>query len=175
MSIETLHPFTVHFTIALFSASILLDLWGYWRKKDNFRFAGWINLLLAGIAAVFSVGTGLLAESRVDIPAEAAQIFNIHETLAFVIAGGILALLFWRIAARGLLPAKFQKLYLVSGILVWLLVVGGAFFGGKLVYQYGVGVKGGTVLSRDKSKTPLMKPLQLPGPDMFSAEKDSAR
>jgi len=55
------HPKIVHFTIALFTLAVLLDILGLVTTKHHFQNAAWLNLIFAGAAAVVTVITGLLA------------------------------------------------------------------------------------------------------------------
>ncbi|GAB4366269.1 MAG: hypothetical protein Kow0042_06050 [Calditrichia bacterium] len=49
MSIDTLlHPFFVHFLIALFSVGVLMDIIGLVSKDSRFHFVAWTHLLVAG-------------------------------------------------------------------------------------------------------------------------------
>ncbi len=136
-----IHPYTVHFTIALFLSSVLFDILGFWRKNTRLHVAAYFNLLLAGMATLFSVITGLWEKSRVPIPREARELLDIHQTLAILIAVCILGLLFWRIGSREKLPMNKEPLYLISAVVGVIFLLIGAYFGGKLVYSHGVGVK----------------------------------
>ncbi|MBN2364832.1 MAG: hypothetical protein EH225_01610 [Calditrichaeota bacterium] len=49
-----------HFTIALLSVAVFLDILGRLLQNDKYHFVAWINLFL-GTTGVFTVITGLLA------------------------------------------------------------------------------------------------------------------
>lgn len=139
--IALLHPVTTHFTIALFSVSLLLDLIGLRTGKSKFHEAAWFNLVFAGIAAVCSVATGLLARSNTPIPASAQGTLETHQTIAFLMAGAIVVLLFWRIAQKGHMPEKYKTFYIIASILTLLILFTGNYYGGELVYRHGVAVE----------------------------------
>ncbi|MEJ2634207.1 MAG: DUF2231 domain-containing protein [Calditrichia bacterium] len=156
-----LHPAVVHFAIALFLVSLLFDVIGDLIGNNKFHSAAWLNLIFAGIAAVAAVLSGLWAKSRAFIPPEARDTLNVHQLMAFFIAGVILILLFWRINAKGLLPAKGKAFYyLISLVGLGLLIIG-AYHGGKLVYHYGVGVR--STVEQPKIPEKPQKNRQRPG------------
>lgn len=55
------HPFAVHFPIALFIASVVLDLFAVWHKRPVLTLAARSNLLGAALMAPIALGTGLIA------------------------------------------------------------------------------------------------------------------
>jgi uncharacterized membrane protein len=136
-----LHPFIVHFVIALFTFSVLLDVLGFLRSRDRYHFAAWINLLGAGIAVLFAIGSGLLEESQITIPAFAKKSYEIHETTAFITAAIIIFLIFWRIGLKNQFQRKKKILYLVISVIGLTSLYIGAYHGGKLIYHYGTGIR----------------------------------
>lgn len=136
-----LHPIVVHFTIGLFVLSVLFDILGAITKKEKFKIAGWLNLLFAGAAGIVTVIAGLIAESRVPHVEAAHEIMETHETLGFITLGSILLLLVWRLFLKGKLPQKALALYLFIGIAGLGVMFTGAYYGGEMVYTYGVAVK----------------------------------
>jgi uncharacterized membrane protein len=55
------HVVVIHFPIALFLTGVALDFGAQWTKKSALGVAAYINLLLAAIATVPAVATGLIA------------------------------------------------------------------------------------------------------------------
>jgi uncharacterized membrane protein len=55
------HVVVIHFPIALFLTGVALDFAARWTKKSALGVAAYINLLLAAIATVPAVATGLIA------------------------------------------------------------------------------------------------------------------
>lgn len=141
MAIEHLHPTIVHFTIALYTTSVIFDLLWYIKKNDKFRIVSWYNLIIAGISGILSVQSGLLAEENIIISEAGKEIFETHENLAFVVIITLLAQLFWRIGLRGKMPDKYLFLYYVIGLIGISSIISTAYYGGKMVYELGVGVK----------------------------------
>jgi uncharacterized membrane protein len=139
--ITLLHPKVVHFTIALFSVSVLFDILGLITKKRYFQSAAWLNLILAGAASVVTVISGLLAASNAAHDEAAHQVIEIHEKIGFIVLGIILVLLLWRILLRGRFPVRLSFLYVVLAVVGVGFMFTGAYFGGELVYTHGVAVK----------------------------------
>jgi uncharacterized membrane protein len=55
------HVVLIHFPIALFLSGVGIDFWSQWKKREELRAVAHINFLLAAIAAVPTVITGLIA------------------------------------------------------------------------------------------------------------------
>jgi len=135
------HPLFVHFPLAILTLSAIFDFGGILFKRDDLNRFGWW-CLLAGVTGLFvTVTTGLFAEGTVKISAAAQSTFEFHETLAFVVTAGFCSLLLWRVAGKTNLPARLKIAYFalltIGLVLMWVV----AWFGGELVYKYGVGVK----------------------------------
>jgi uncharacterized membrane protein len=141
---QNVHPYFVHFPIALLSVGVLCDLFGIIFKKDSLRNAGWWIQLFGTAAIVVTVITGLLAESTVGHSDTSHEIMETHKTLELV-AVGIFALLFiWRSIQKTLLPSRNAGLpllivYLIIGVSAIGIMFYGAHLGGRLVYEFGVG------------------------------------
>ena len=55
------HVVLIHFPIALFLSGVGIDFWAQWKKREELRAVARINFLLAAIATVPTVITGLIA------------------------------------------------------------------------------------------------------------------
>lgn len=135
------HPFLVHFTIALFTVSVLLDLLGKLLGKPGWHQAAWINLVLSGVFAVASVAAGMTAEVHLLINSETHQTLTTHKQLGFAVLGAIAVLVGWRALTRGGFPARAGLLYIAlalgsAGLTFWT-----GFYGAELVYVDGVAVQ----------------------------------
>jgi uncharacterized membrane protein len=135
-----IHPFLVHFPIALLSISWVFDLLGTILHKEELTRAGWWTQLSGTIGLLAALVTGLGAKASVSVPAAGAGHLARHEQVAFVAAAVFLVHLYWRIRlqhtpGRRMTPALLV-LSLVGLVLIWF----GAWLGGELVYRFGVGV-----------------------------------
>ena len=140
-NIPPIHPMFVHFTIALLSAGLLCEILARIIKTESLKNVAWWNLLLGFFAIIGTVITGLIDEESVPHTGEVHEIVEIHETLGLT-ALGIFILLF---LLRTLIRVDILKKYTTIAIIVWIIgvtvIFTGGFFGGKMVYEYGVGVK----------------------------------
>lgn len=138
------HPIFVHFTVALFSISVLLYVVSLVLTKGPFKtqllgVANW-NLWMGGIFTIVTLIMGWLAYNSVvhDTPSHVQM--TTHMYWAFG-AGGMFALvILWS------LLLKMKKVQ--PGILFILVAVGAggvlavtAYHGGEAVYRFGLGVK----------------------------------
>lgn len=55
------HVVLIHFPIALFLSGVGIDFWAQWKKREELLAVARINFLLAAIAVVPTVVTGLIA------------------------------------------------------------------------------------------------------------------
>jgi len=134
------HPFFVHFPIALLCASLVAEAAAVVWKNEELSRVGWWTQLGGTVGLGCAVASGLEGASGTMLPAGAKPLFETHEQLAFA-ASSIFAVLFlWRIASRSQLPRGHKAAYLglfAAGVAVMLL---GAWYGGHMVYSFGAGV-----------------------------------
>ncbi len=134
------HPIFIHFPIALLSTAAALEILAALLKRDDLSRAGWWVQLAGTIGILLAVLTGIVAENASPIPATAAYLMDLHEELAFVTASAFAALLLWRVSARTKIPGPTPWRYLAAyGASVALLALVG-WYGGELVFRYGVGL-----------------------------------
>jgi len=135
-----LHPFIVHFTIALFATAVIFDLIGFFTHNESLKSAGWWNMLLATVAAIASVTTGLWAANTLPHNDEIHRIMETHELLGLIVLGLLIGLLIWRGFYRGSLPARLTGFFLLIGVIGVSVMMTGSFLGGEMVYRHGMGV-----------------------------------
>lgn len=136
--LQNIHPIFVHFPLALLSAGILFDVLGYGLKKPSLSDAGWWVFALGVVAAIITVFTGLQAEETVSLSQEAHEVLENHEHFQIYSTVVLTGLLIWRGIKRGSLPNP-PILYLIITAIAVSTILFGSHYGGKLVYQYGVG------------------------------------
>jgi uncharacterized membrane protein len=135
------HPFFVHFTVALFTIAVLLDVLAKALGKPAWHSAAWINLALTGVFAVATVVAGMVAEVNLLIGPVVHQTLTTHKQLGFVLLGAIVVLVGWRAALKGRFPVKGGLLYLVLAIGSAGLTWAAGYYGAQLVYVEGVAVQ----------------------------------
>ena len=104
-------------------------------KKENLKGVASALIVLTAIAAVITAITGLIAASTVPHPDEAHPLMDIHKEIELI--GGTLSIL----AALSMIFTK-NRLKWVRSLLVLVTAATisyGAWYGGRLVYTYGIG------------------------------------
>lgn len=137
-----IHPILVHFAYALaMTSAFSLIVSSFFAKdgwRDTLRHAGDWMLFFAALAIVATVAAGFQAYYSVahDGPSHAAM--TTHRNWAVPSAGAVLALAVWRYMKRAGKPGPLFALLLL--VAAGFLTVT-AWWGGRLVYGYGLGVK----------------------------------
>jgi uncharacterized membrane protein len=107
-------------------------------KKPSLSNAGWWCFALGVVSAIVTVVTGLQAEDTVSLSPDAHEVLETHEHFQIYSTIVFIALLIWRSFKRGSLP-RFASVYFVVTAIAVGAILYGSHFGGKLVYEYGVG------------------------------------
>ena len=125
---------------ALLPMAVLFDLLGAFLKRESLKAAGFWTLLAGVLGTGGAIVTGLLAEDATPHGAEAHAIMETHETLAFLVLGLFAILAVWRLVRKGVWGEKEQPVALTAGVIGVALIVVTAMFGGRLVFEHGVGI-----------------------------------
>ncbi len=142
---SALHPFTVHFPIALLLVSGLFTLIALRRGDPAWEtsayhclLAGWVAGVVAALSGAFDAARQLIGP---EAPRALAGWVNAH---AFVNIAALIvygqALLRRRRRADLLADATARRGYLRLHAIGALLLVVGGWLGGQLVYRFGLGV-----------------------------------
>lgn len=131
------HPLIVHFPVALFITALGMEALSRILKKEALHQAACYNYLLGilgSIAAVLAAWwDGQVLEH---------QVFYTHKTLAYWTVGLALAcavILF--LVKRRKSKKVFRIIFFIFLLLTAVLVSITGYYGGRLVYEYGVGVE----------------------------------
>ena len=145
---ESLHPLIVHFPIALLLTSVALDCLAVVLKRPGLhRIALW-NLSLGTLAAGAAVLSGLQAEDVAKHSFEIWQVMELHERLGIsTLILGLMAAS-WRLFRRDQLTRRWRIVTLLLSLAMAGTLSAGAFLGGRLVYEFGVGGRFGAPSSR---------------------------
>ncbi len=138
------HPPVVHFAIALVIVSVIFDFFGLILKKDSLKNAGFWTLVIGAIAVIGAFITGHQAEELVEKAIEGTEAYKrleIHETVGNFVLGTVLLLTAFRVFVNKKSDIRLMGIYLLVGFLVISVVGLQGRIGGKLVYEFGVGVK----------------------------------
>lgn len=134
--LQEVHPALVHLPIGLLPAAIGADLVGRVTGSPGALEAGRRAIGLAAAGAAISAVTGLIAQEEVSVDGKTQDMLITHRNLnlAATVVTGLMAT--WR--RRRLRPSVA---YLGLGLAGIAAVTYTAYLGGKMVYEYGVGVK----------------------------------
>jgi len=124
----------------LLPVSVLCDLLGAFLKRESLKAAGFWTLMLGVLGTGAAIISGLVAEDATPHGAEAHALMETHETLAFIVLGLFAILAVWRLVRKGVWNEKEQPIALTAGVIGVALIVVTGMFGGKLVFDHGVGI-----------------------------------
>ncbi|PEQ93237.1 hypothetical protein CN481_12990 [Bacillus sp. AFS006103] len=137
--ISHIHPIMVHFPIALIIIATCYDLfWMVTKRRFSPKRGFWL-WAIAFISAWVAIGTGPEHDARGN-----TNVFEYHESLADIAT----VLAFLVVAFRAFFIFKKKEFYKISMVMYCLLtlicsasILAVGYFGGKMVYDQGVGVK----------------------------------
>ena len=131
-----LHPLIVHFPIALFITALGAEILSLIFKKNTLHKVAYCNYFFGILGAITAVLSAWRDNMFLKHP-----VFYTHRNLAYI------TLIVASISGANLLlikrksPKALRILFFFSLLTVVTLVSITAFYGGKLVYEYGVGVE----------------------------------
>ncbi|MBK9597975.1 MAG: DUF2231 domain-containing protein [Flavobacteriales bacterium] len=138
MNTWELHPAFVHFPIALLLSGVVLDLYGWRKKREDLSRVAY-GLLVAGvIMGLLTIITGVMAYYTVPAHTEAAhERMTWHIWIQSISIGvfGLMCLLRWKQRKSLVAP---RALFLSVSAAVLLIV--GSYLGAWIVYRGGAGV-----------------------------------
>lgn len=132
-----IHPKLVHFPIALVVSAMGMQGLGCILRKDFLRNGAWLMFNLAVISMPVVVWAGLMEADRLHL---SHPVLTAHKQFAFAamwVSLGALPIL-WVMRYKTI--RMFQIVFLVLLIVVSSLLGLAAHQGGRMVYEYGVGV-----------------------------------
>ncbi len=139
-ALTPLHPRFVHFPIALSLVGVLFVVLGMLRRREAWIGYGRISLLLGWLGVLAAVVTGLIDQAAAPQDATVTAIIDQHVTagIALLIAAGLA--IYWPLRNRNLWSSPARWGYVALLVVIVLLVLVEGWLGGKLVYEFGVGV-----------------------------------
>ena len=135
------HPFLVHFPLVILPLSVAFDLYGGLRRQPQWHGSGYLLLVLGTISALVAVLTGTAAADA-EREGPSGIYIERHEDLATIVSVLFLVVVIGRLPLqlRGRLDDWAVRVWIAAAAvgcgLLWLT----GYYGGELVYEYGVGV-----------------------------------
>ena len=140
MKFHLLHPGLIHFTVAAVVLGGLCEIGGLLAARRELERWGAQLLLVGLVSLVPAIASGYLAANTVAPPPAALPLLASHERNAWLVLGALVASQFWKAWHGGGLPPSHAIPYAVLLAIVVGLTLYGAWLGGQMVYEHGVGV-----------------------------------
>lgn len=132
-----IHPKLVHFPIALIISAMGMQVMGCLLRKDLLRNGAWLMFILGVLSVPVIIWSGLWEADRLHLN---HPVLTAHKQFAFAAMGVSLGALPFLWIMRSKNMRFFQIVFLVVLIIVSSLLGLAAHQGGRMVYEYGVGV-----------------------------------
>lgn len=126
------HPAIVHFPIALFIGGLILDFLGMLRKDKTQLHAGWYCIVMAAVASVGAILSGVAAMALLKLPYRGL----IFEHLAYAIGSAVIMwiLVALRVDRHDQMNVRLRSVYYVLAAACLLLISWAGHLGGVFVY-----------------------------------------
>ncbi len=133
--LHPLHPRFVHFPIALIFSAMGMQALGMLLNKDSLRNGAWLMFILAIISMPIVVLTGFWEERHMHLN---HPVLTLHKRLALTVLWFSMAIfpILWLLRSNRI----FHTLFLSALIIISILIGLAAHQGGRMVFEYGVGV-----------------------------------
>ena len=136
-----IHPIVVHFPIALLCASVVFDALALRWPTGGLRETSLYTLLAGVMAAGVAVVTGGMEEDLAKRAGAPESVLELHESLGQATLVIFVVLLGLRLAMQLGWLKEIRALSLGLGAIGIVILSLAGYWGGDLVYTYGIGVK----------------------------------
>jgi uncharacterized membrane protein len=126
------HPAIVHFPIALFIGGLILDFLGMLRKNKTLLAAGWYCIVMAAIASVGAIISGIGAMTLLKLPYR-GLIFS-HLTFAVGAAAIMWIMVALRVDRHEQMNVRMRVVYYLLALSCLTLISWAGHLGGVFVY-----------------------------------------
>jgi len=151
-----LHPFFVHFPIALLVTALVAHVLFWWRKHPSLLLFSRFLLVGAALGALLSALSGGWAEDAAgELRAEIHEAIEQHETMGYVQAWLLPVLAMWGVMRRKSMQDRELSIFFGVMLLATVLMLYTGWLGGGLVYEHGVGIESSVLgVTPDSSALP---------------------
>jgi uncharacterized membrane protein len=139
--LQNVHPLFVHFPIALILVALFSE--AVWRlsKKDHYRRFATYLIYLSSLSAVAAVITGYLASNSLGHDMPGNEFVHVHRNIMLWMSGLLVATTVVMLFVRSFREGNWRRLLIVPLLIISGLLIYGADKGGRLVFEYGMGVR----------------------------------
>ncbi|MEX1031235.1 MAG: DUF2231 domain-containing protein [Paenibacillaceae bacterium] len=138
LSAHPLHPLITHFPMALWTTSLLWDLLGLWREDPLWWSFSFWSIAVGLIIAFFAMVTGFIDYMKLPQGGPEEGVAMWHMVMVMTAAALYAGSLFFRFGTTT--PSGIHLIMaLVLSFLGFVSLLVGGWYGGELVYRYGVG------------------------------------
>ncbi|HEY2534895.1 MAG TPA: DUF2231 domain-containing protein [Xanthobacteraceae bacterium] len=139
------HPMMVHFPLALTLTGFLCLLFSRLLQHRplhaSLAVCGTWNFIIAGITALMTLGTGLIAAWHLQLHGGAQYSVSRHVIWAVCTSQLVVLLGLWRAFANSIEKTP-SPLFLMLGLIACAGFIVTGYYGGENVYHYAIGVRG---------------------------------
>jgi uncharacterized membrane protein len=133
-----MHPRLVHFPIALFVTALGLDVFGLVLRKENLHKMALYIYVIATFTTPIIVQTGILEQTRLHLN---HPVLSQHRLLGLWAMWFSLTSLFIIWLVKRFASQYFRIIFFLALIFMAIVVSATAHYGGRMVYEYGVGIQ----------------------------------
>lgn len=130
-----LHPIAAHFPIALFITALGLEILSLILKNERFHKTSWINYILGVLGAGGAILCAFLEHVTLKHP-----VYYTHHNFGYLTFITSLLSLLLLLVIKKRFSKTFRVSFLIILIIIAVLILITGYTGGRLVYEYGVGV-----------------------------------
>ncbi len=139
-NLQNVHPLFVHFPIALILVTLFFEGLWWLTKKEQFRVFATYLLYLATVSAVATVITGFLASDSLGHDSPGHEFVHEHRNIMLLMSVLLTATTATVLFVRSVREGGWRRLLILPLAIVCGMLVYGADKGGRLVFEYGMGV-----------------------------------
>ena len=134
-----LHPMLVHFPVALFISAFIFEILSLILKKEVLHTVALAMYFFAALSTPLTAYSGLWEAQRLNLH---HPVLEIHRTFALITMYVSFLSLFLIGSVRHLPVKIYRTIFFICSLLMVVTVTITAYNGGRMVYEYGVGIDG---------------------------------
>ena len=133
-----LHPILVHFPIALFITALLFEVGSFILRRETLHQTAVAVFIFAALFTPIVVLSGKWEAGRLNIH---HPVLDLHQMFAFItMVSSLVSLpILWFVKRKNI--QAYRMLFFMILLVVVCCVSIAAYNGGRMVYEYGVGIK----------------------------------